>query len=179
MKTTFLKGKYLLIDSIVSVALCNIGIIVGYLSTLNKWGWNKNEFLIFLLIAIAISIVFIFIILILAKDTLSKINISENGIQWLLFGKNIAMISWKEILDINVESRMMERCIVLKTSKKIRKFENQEIYFNIDKTNIKLLDYYCKIDYLSNKIKNIIKYKEYRRIIWFVKKRKYNDVSKK
>lgn len=171
MKTTILKGKWLLIDNILALAFIDLTLIIIYISFYVQWGWEREIFLVFFVSGIGVNVLMLFAILIMSKYLWSQITVSEKGINWTFNRKDIIFIEWEDVLDISVESRMMERNIVLKLSKKIEGFRTNELFFDSTKDNIYLLKHFCKVSSLSQKIEDVIYFQEYRCLYWLAKKR--------
>jgi hypothetical protein len=162
MKTTFYKSKYLLMDFLIYIILCDLVIGIGYIFIVEYAGYNRFVLLIFILISIAISLFIASLLFLFPQTFISKIYFSKEGIRWLIYKKTIELVLWEDIKDIKVEYKLNKKCVVLLLNRKLLGHRENEFYFNIDKSNVQILYHFCKIDFLNAKIKKIIESKNYK-----------------
>ncbi len=65
----------------------------------------KNSIFLPMIIMSAICFLFLVYFLFFDKRTLSKIELSEEGIEWKWLGKNILFLGWHEIINIKSTTR--------------------------------------------------------------------------
>ena len=95
MKISFWKHTTELIYCIFMTTLC---FVMAIISIILKWYWLGK--------AVFIGMTAICVIILFAlKRLLSKVNFSEEGIEWTRFKKQIAFIRWDEITDVQETSR--------------------------------------------------------------------------
>jgi len=168
MKNTFLKSKYWVIYNVLLAIFGEIIVLIAFLVVQNSLVMDRGLYLAFVLAFIVVILGPCGVLMLAPKVFLSKITLSNNSIQWILFGKTFFEVNWEEILDVKIEYRLNWKCLVFLSSKNIPGQKRNELYFNVDKENISTALSYCQNEKIRKKINIFINNKDYvtRLMIW-------------